>query len=171
MPTNTYHRLWCKNCVDWTLFNYCIGGEIENLHGKDVNDESNYGQYICKTCNQKHAKTLLSEIPEDKLKEQQKRFKEKRSEQTRNALNIFGGMSTSRYSGMFSAPGSVSSINESDAGLIALEKYQKERREERIKEINADIEAHKHLGRNEKCSCGSDKKYKQCCLKRIQSYY
>jgi uncharacterized protein YecA (UPF0149 family) len=60
---------------------------------------------------------------------------------------------------------------ETDAGLLAIEKVEREKREAEQEAMRLDIEAHKGLGRNEVCKCGSGLKYKKCCLKRIQGYY
>lgn len=149
MPTKIYNRLWCKHCSDWKLF-------FKEFPNKDLK---------CSDCNVVHDKTLLSEIPEDKILEQRERFKEKRSYNFRRTINMISSL-------QYGTPGYDFSddILESDAGLQSIEQYQKEKRDERLKEIKEDINAHKDIGRNEKCKCGSNKKYKQCCLIRIKSY-
>jgi uncharacterized protein YecA (UPF0149 family) len=59
---------------------------------------------------------------------------------------------------------------ETDAGLLAIEKVEREKREAEQEAMRLDIEKHRHIGRNEACPCQSGLKYKKCCLKRIQSY-
>jgi len=59
-------------------------------------------------------------------------------------------------------------IQECDAGQIKINEHKKALREaerrERQQEITFYRENFSNLGRNDKCSCGSGKKYKQCHL-------
>ena len=146
-------RLWCKTCSDWKLFGKNIGKELK-----------------CSTCETDHVDTLLSEIPEEKLFEQRKRYKEDKSRQFREAMGLMNFIGANPRA---SVPGinEIDRILESDAGQITIDKIRKEQMDLAQQKAREDIAAHKHLGRNDKCTCGSEKKYKQCCLKRIQAYY
>ena len=154
MPKIIMQRLWCKTCSDWKLF------------GKNIGDK----ELKCSTCKTDHVDTLLSEIHEEKLLEQRKRYKDDKSRQFREAMGLVNMMGLDPRG---SIPGinEIDRILESDAGQITIDKLRDEQRKIARQNALDDIAAHKHLGRNDKCSCGSEKKYKQCCLKRIQAYY
>lgn len=150
------NRLWCKTCNDWSLFSKPFTEEETGLK--------------CDKCGIEHQQTLLSEIPEDKLKEQQKRFKEKRSQKLLEAFNYMQYLGENPKATPPLLEG-YDRILEADAGILAIEKMEKEQKEAAIKAAKEDIEKHKHLGRNDVCICGTGKKYKKCCLSRIEGYY
>ena len=158
MPQIIMQRLWCKSCADWKLFDKNIGDE----------------ELKCYTCKTDHVNTLLSEIPEEKLLEQRKRYKEEKSRQFRETMGLMNMMGLNPR---MSIPGisEIDRILESDAGQITIDKLREEQRKVARQTALDDIAAHKHLGRNDKCPCVENvtlnRKYKQCCLKRIQNYY
>ena len=76
MPQIIMQRLWCKSCADWKLFDKNIGDE----------------ELKCYTCKTDHVNTLLSEIPEEKLLEQRKRYKEEKSRQFRETMGLMNMM-------------------------------------------------------------------------------
>lgn len=147
MPQIRYHRLWCQSCKDWELF------KTEN------------NSKCCKKCENPHFKTLLSDIPEDKIEEQRERYRVKS-----NATNA-KFMSTLLSGGrdMFAHDGNYVEVIESDAGLEAKREREREERN-RIREKNiAEIDKYQKAERNKPCPCNSGKKFKQCCSSRIQT--
>ena len=61
MPVREYKRLWCKTCNDWELFEQHY---------------PNWKEWFCKKCENVHEPVLISEIPEEKVLEQRKRYVE-----------------------------------------------------------------------------------------------
>jgi uncharacterized protein YecA (UPF0149 family) len=166
MPIREYKRLWCKKCNDWELF------EQQYPNWKD---------WFCQKCETVHEKTLLSEIPNEKLIEQRKRY----IEYNHTSIGKFMGemmMSSQErnlreFVHMMSPPGSdfETEIIESDAGQIQIDEELRKRREEkRQKEFEEKEEIKKGLikfkgaNRNDTCPCGSGKKYKKCCLNKVE---
>ena len=149
------HRLWCKSCNDWTIFSKNIGEQLN-----------------CSACKTDHVDTLLSEIPEEKLIEQRLRYKTERGRQFREMINSAKSIPSINIETSVALSGllEIDRILESDAGQIAIDKIRKEQLDAANKAKKADIDAHKHLGRNDKCRCDSGKKYKNCCLSRIKAY-
>jgi hypothetical protein len=165
MPIREYKRLWCKKCNDWELF------EQQYPNPKEL---------FCNECETVYANILLSEIPEEKLIEQRERYNEKQKE---SYTKLFGDFMSSpeqrnikELAHMFSPPGSdwETEIIESDAGQHTINEAKRKKREE---EINARIEEKekvkqyllkfKKIKRNDSCPCESGKKYKKCCLEKV----
>ena len=55
-------------------------------------------------------------------------------------------------------------IIESDAGLVKERKIQQENKEKMLEELRIERAKYAHLRRNDLCSCGSGKKFKNCHL-------
>ena len=164
MPTRTFYRQWCQKCQDWELF-----------HAVSYEDKT----IVCTVCKTPHAKTLLKEIPEEKLIEQRERFKAKRKAGYKNMLNELMMDQESRnileMVHMFSPPGYDDEIIEGDAGQKAIDEIYAERRRKEIEEREAKKQEAKvecaiygNTRRNDECACGSHKKYKKCCMDRIE---
>lgn len=162
MPHIDYYRLWCKTCNEYTL------------HLRDWNNP----KHTCKECKSVFIETPLFEIPEQKRIEQNERWKKANSTAAKDVYLktlLFGGALAA--TNMFGEVGSDFEIHECDAGVMDVQRME---REERIKQsIERDnirkqqrTEAARYtkLGRNDICICGSGKKYKKCCMSKIQSY-
>ena len=141
------HRTWCKTCNDWSFH---LVTENEN---------------ICETCNTVFTEIKLSEIPDEKIKEQRKRFKNNKHA---NAFGVY-----EKYSQMFNEYKPYdANYTESDAGQKAIDKEEDDFYKKRLEEIKTEREwakQYKNLGRNEKCLCDSGKKYKHCCYTRVNN--
>jgi len=165
MPTINYWRTWCKTCNDWTLHSSTgIGEEIE---------------WHCKTCKTVFTEVKHSEIPEEKLMEQRERYSEDRKKNGVLGRFMDGRLfqQSNPLIDMFREPGCDVEISESDAGQKAID-------DERVRQWNikaearrlaragelAEIVRYSKLGRNDLCLCDSGKKYKHCCLSRIESF-
>lgn len=159
-PVRTQHRIWCKTCNEFELHSR------KELFGGDK------FPLICETCNTEYSEIKLKDIPDEKLKEQRERYKITR----RNNMNdVFGSYLSIGLLQAFSQSGYEPKIIESDAGQNQIDEYKREldaekRRQRKIKEAeNEELKKKFHkLGRNEKCRCGSGKKYKKCCWIKIQ---
>ncbi len=154
MPTTYFHRLWCKTCKHWTL------------HSKAFKAES---PYKCNGCQTIHVRTLLSEIPKDKILEQRERYKKNIAE----SILMGGILMSNPLDSMFSED-FPTEIVESDAGQKKIdekiaEKRKKEYEKKELERQKQREEALKYnnLGRNDICICGTGKKYKKCCQPRI----
>jgi len=145
------HRHWCKTCNEWESF--------------EVKEE----ELTCQKCSSLFEEVDLTTIPEEKIEEQRNRFRNMRRTDFQQMMSIYQFMATNPDSDVPMLE-STTSVVEDDAGLLALEKLERERKEAEYQAKLVDIAAHKHLGRNDKCTCNSGKKYKQCCLIRIKSY-
>lgn len=152
MPQITAHRLWCKTCNDWNLFSKSFSDEEKGLK--------------CDKCNTNHVDTILTEIPDEKITEQQERFKKQRREHFEKSY-----LEYLNPSNPFEETIGIANVIESDAGILAIEKAAKEKRDMEKATAIDDMNNHKHLGRNDKCICNSGEKYKNCCLSRINNYY
>jgi uncharacterized protein YchJ len=166
MPTKELKRLWCKKCNDWELFEQ---------------QYPNCTDWFCQKCETIHEKTLLSEIPEEKLIEQRKRYVEYNH---KSANKFMGEMMMSpeqrnikELVHMFSPPGSdwETEIIESDAGQHQIDDEARRKRAEKIQkeaeekeQVKRELIKFKGVNRNDTCPCGSGKKYKKCCLNKVE---
>jgi hypothetical protein len=150
MPTITYHRVWCKNCQEYQLFH----------------------KSKCIECGIEHVPTKYKDIPKDKIMEQRERYKKSKSNAFNKLLNVY----TNPASIMFSAMEFEKDIIESDAGQKYIDDLKKQEQTERLniykkqkKDFLVELEKYTNIKRNDICICGSNKKYKKCCLSKIQS--
>lgn len=157
MSTKTFYRTWCTTCQDWELF------EFDWFH-RDIGDN----EKTCKTCGNPVDKNVdLGDIPKEKIAEQRLRYQNYRKRQFNKTMNIFTMMGIDS-NGMFrDFPGT--DIIENDAGQEAVDAEIRRLKEEEKQKRKDEIARYHGLGRNESCRCGSGKKYKKCCLSRIQS--
>jgi len=152
MPkTPAQHRKWCASCADWKPF------------------DKTEDKYNCADCKTEFVETNLSGIPTEKVEEQQNRFRNQRREDFRQMMSVYRWMQENPNQ-KYPEEIKRNEIMEDDAGLLAIEDAERAKKEAEYEAMKADIAAHKHLGRNDVCICGSGKKYKQCCLKRIKEY-
>ena len=157
MPTQYYHRLWCRTCSNWTLHDWWL---------KDDG-------YKCKDCETVHKPILLKEIPTEKILEQRKRYKEKEKESMGSmGMYLLGPTPSNPFSEDWSKP----EIIESDAGQKNIDKIKAEEQEKKAEKRRLERQKqhkealkYKNLGRNDICLCGSGKKYKKCCLDKIKA--
>ena len=88
-------------------------------------------------------------------------------------MSIFKPSSDAFCQDFFAEPGSNPIIVESDAGQEAINKIIEEERikeKERINNLKEEYNIfYKHLSRNDKCACGSGKKYKNCCINKFNT--
>ena len=141
------HRTWCKKCNKFTLHVW---------HNKT--------DLVCKTCDIIFTSYKPSEVPKELLTEQRNRYKASRRLNLQKMLtqNIV-------YDILLDINESYKpQIIECDAGqkqidLANSEEIQKYRNFKKSVE-NDYQENYSKLNRNDKCSCGSGKKYKQCHL-------
>lgn len=142
MNTKNLIRFWCHKCQDFT---------VQELKGK------------CLTCETINESYKFSDVPMDKLETQRSRY---RAAEEKNVISAFL---------ILSNPDSYSSSNKStiiedDAGQKEIDDAKRKKREEWKKEQEAKrVEYLKFKGtnRNDSCPCGSNKKYKHCCLDKF----
>jgi len=158
-PVRTLKRIWCKTCNEFELH------ETKKLFDKE---------WFCRTCDTEYSEIYLSEIPEEKLIVQRKRYTESRKRDMSDVYSMLL-MGQGLHSIGFNSGFGDSEIRESDAGqkeideiyYMKLELAREKRRVQRQEDLKLKQSFHK-LGRNDKCLCGSDKKYKKCCYSKIQ---
>lgn len=140
------YRLWCKNCNDF------------KIHNKS-NDK-----FICE-CETEYTSIKIKDIPNKKVLEQRKRYEKYRTEKFRKTLNLFSMCTFSSSGSLFDEVGGVENILiEADAGLKHEEQLILEEKQKIIQERKEELKRFKNTRRNENCLCGSNKKYKKCCL-------
>lgn len=152
------YRYYCTTCNDFSLHKE-LGNDLQ-----------------C-DCGKIHQPSLLKDIPEYKLLEQQERFRKQRTAKAIDNINAIASIyAPMNIFSMLSAPSlercdlTEIIIVESDAGLKAEEKRIKQRHFEIISERKMELNKFSNVGRNDICLCGSDKKYKKCCYSKHQSY-
>lgn len=157
MPTIVRKRAWCSTCNDWKLFT-----------DHKPNDED----WFCMTCENPHVSVKLSEIPKDKLLEQRERYKKRNREFFHKYLSFANPYQ--EIFDMLKEPGSDVEIIEADAGQKYIDEENQRARQKALAEYRENKDAAKeecikfhNLGRNDTCACGSGKKYKKCCIERI----
>lgn len=150
------HRAWCQTCADYVLYT------INPRETKEV---------VCDICTKEHIITPLEQIPRMKILEQRERYKEAKRRHMEEILKLpYRGMLMEMS--MFSPwPTPKVNITESDAGQKALDEKAKrdrqkaliewEEKQNRRKEMQKKF---KDVQRNDKCLCGSGKKFKKCCI-------
>ena len=164
MPTINKYRTWCVKCQDWQLHT------------------SRGGSDKCDVCGSEFVEVKLIDIPEEKLLEQRERYKAKEREKMEGfysklmmGTGLLGSMTDM---GFFDEDGGRARnihIQESDAGQKAIDKQklelrkqaQQQAKEKQMKDIE-DAKLFKNLGRNDKCACGSELKYKHCCMDKYK---
>jgi hypothetical protein len=163
-PQITYYRTWCKSCNDWKPFKSSF-----------INKESS----VCTVCDIEFTDITLGEIPIEKVIEQRERYtksiKLKRQKFSRGFLDlgsIFNSAVYPEMSGFYSHE-----VNEYDAGQIAIDEklaiIEGEKKMKIYEERNRqreEVSTYRMINRNDNCLCGSNLKYKKCCLSRIESY-
>lgn len=157
MPEITYKRSWCKKCNSWELF--------------QVHFNTNDNPATCENCGTEFEAYKLSEVPEDKILEQRERYKQYKKGEYEKLFQTYLSMgSLSMDSGFFTE--SAPRIIEADAGQKEINKKAAEERQKRKEALQKEYEDYavtfKPLNRNDKCACGSGKKYKQCCLPKFR---
>lgn len=140
-----YFRTWCKTCNDWELF--------YTPHFLGEPD----GETTCKQCSKPIENITLGEIPKEKILEQRKRYKEQKSRNFREMLSVFA------LGGFGGAIGGGTRIVENDAGQKLIDEERVKREAEERETFRVESLKYVNLGRNEKCKCGSELKYKKCC--------
>lgn len=168
MPTytNYKYRHWCQKCNDWKIF------DEENTFKEDK-------KLTCSECGTEHQKTLLSDIPEDKLLEQRLRYKAQQKKDLNDIYSEFlmGGYNRNPLAELFmETPSSFNTrIVEADAGQKYIDEEKRRiEAEERMKRYEERQKLliwkaqYKNVNRNDVCICGSGKKYKKCCLIEVE---
>jgi uncharacterized protein YecA (UPF0149 family) len=162
------YRHWCPDCNEWTVF------EEKGKFAEEIK--------VCKVCGLEHQKVKLSTIPKEKVQEQRERYK---TQQRNDFVDIY----SSFMDGSFANRGNILydlltespvemkvRIVEADAGQRAIDDAEKVKRQQEQEKMLAERRQqrewkaqYKELGRNDKCICGSGKKYKKCCLSKVNS--
>ena len=169
----TLYRQWCQKCQNWQLFERKV---IEGTEGENKEYE-----HLCRSCGTPHEPTRLGDIPKEKLEEQRERYNAQRRGQFTTLMNEFRmGPEERRVKELFEMFGPVATdtqIIEGDAGQKAIEELQAAKRAKAIEEKQArkqeiinECVPYKNMSRNDQCACGSGKKYKKCCMDKIEGY-
>lgn len=150
MPTpRPKHRTYCKTCKDFTI------------HTEDL---------ICQTCNTEFTSYSPSEVDNNLVEQQRERYQK---QQAKDVLGLYGAfMQGNGIEAIMSEP--KVKIIECSAGQKEIDNRRKEQREEVKRKAQEILDEYninyKHLNRNDKCTCGSGKKYKQCHLLHFRKY-
>lgn len=153
-PINKY-RTYCKTCTDFTLHTFKAKEDL-----------------ICDSCGTKATNYKLNEVAPDLIEAQRKRYKVAK-------INRMGGIYGAFMRGVgieaiMSLEDIPQRVIECDAGQDDIDRIAKQKREQEKQErldLYSEYQAkYKHLNRNDKCSCGSGKKYKHCHLQQFKSF-
>lgn len=158
-----FYRIWCKKCEDFTI--HQADDEVAVYEGSDKLEREAY----CDTCKELHSPIMLNDIPKDKLREQHIRYREFRKERFRRLINIYS-KHANVLNDMFSEPKIGMEVIESDAGLEKIEQHQRELEQQEKQRRKDEVAKYKNVSRNDLCICGSNLKYKKCCLSKITEY-
>lgn len=149
MKHKIIHRTWCKNCQNFTIQKWQENNDL-----------------VCENCSTVYTSYKPSEIPEDKLLAQRRRYIEQKRKKFHNLYGTYLNPLTSIFD--TSREIGYQNIEECDAGQKAIDDKKIQLKAEVKKETEMIIlnyqENYSKLNRNDKCSCGSNKKYKQCHL-------
>lgn len=146
MNTKKLIRFWCHKCQDFT---------IQELEGK------------CLTCETINESYKYSDVPKDKLEMQRDRY---RAAEMKNVFSPFLMLSNPDSFNLSADFSTKSTIIEDDAGQKEIDEAKRKKYEEWRKERDAKREEYlkfKGTNRNDSCPCGSNKKYKHCCLDKF----
>lgn len=152
MPTpRAKHRTYCKTCKDFTI------------HTADL---------ICQTCSTESTSYFPSEVDSNLIEQQRNRYNNQKLQNLGGLYGAFlGGYG---IHALMELDNLSERIIECDAGQKEIDNRKKEQREEakrKGQEILDDYNTnYKHLNRNDKCTCGSGKKFKQCHLLHFRKY-
>lgn len=145
MPQIRNYRTWCKSCEDWTIHSH---------------------EQKCNRCDTMFESYNLSDIPENKLEEQRVRYSLSRINSVKSIY-----VTTLSMGHNFSNSKTVTVEDDAGQGKINEErKRQRQAIKDKISEISAEHEPYSKINRNDKCLCGSGKKYKQCHLLYFREY-
>jgi len=122
----------------------------------------------CKDCKNPQEKVMSNEIPKEKILEQRKRYRAYKKNSLFGSMLFLNPRPDNPFSEKFPEP----EIIEHDAGQKSIDEtnYQKRNEEyEQNKREQAELKAKfGHLGRNDKCGCGSGVKFKKCCQLKMK---
>lgn len=154
MPTpRPKHRTYCKTCRDFTVHT---------------------AEYICENCNTEFTSYFPSEVDSNLVEQQRERYTKQR---LKEVLGLYGAfMQGNGIQAIIDSPNEfeIGKIIECDAGQKELDNRRKEQKEELKRKVQGILDDYntnyKHLNRNDKCTCGSGKKFKQCHLTYFRNY-
>lgn len=157
MPTPPKkHRTYCKDCNNFTIHSWNIEKELE-----------------CETCNTVYTPYNPSEVSRELIQQQRERYRQSEVKKVSGLYEAFmrgAGIDAIMNMETFQK----AEVVECDAGQKEIDKRKKQQKEEQrraVQEILDDYNAnYKELNRNDKCSCGSGKKFKQCHLQYFNKY-
>ena len=149
MPTPPKkHRTYCKSCKDFTIHS-------RGLFEKDLS---------CTNCDTIETGYIISEVDPQLIKQQRARYKKSRQQKLGGLYNSF--LMGVGLQAMMELEEVL--VIECDAGQNRIDEKLKQIRLKQIEEYRKIKEDYKlnygSLGRNDKCSCGSGKKFKKCHL-------
>lgn len=173
LNTVTKHRLYCRECEDYTLHDRIYVDETKH-HMYDATDYHSpisvighigpiipNSTYVDKCqCRCKHTNISIENIDKDKVQAQRKRY-------------IDSVMINKTYP---DKPNIVTDgklgyiIIEDDAGLIELNNQALEAKRKNLEEKREVVESFKGVTRNEPCPCDSGIKYKKCCMSMVNDF-
>jgi uncharacterized protein YchJ len=143
------YRTYCKTCQNFTIHSW---KSKEDIH--------------CDACDTKDTGYIINEIDPQLIEEQRKRYQRYKLEGLNSIYSKF--IKGYGLQGIMELDNIRQDIQECDAGQINIDKQKKALKEAEEMEYQQEVQWFKNnfklLGRNDKCGCGSGKKYKQCHL-------
>jgi len=173
MPSTIKKRTWCTTCQEFELFESHLTPHetiIIDSQGSEIKKTS---KTTCDTCGNEYVPYSLSEVPEEKILKQRERYRQMKKTEFIKMLSAYQDMSRTNILKDIMAEVSDRpvgyTVKEDDAGQEEIDAAERAARE--AKKL-ADIEFKERFRgaqRNDKCRCGSDNKYKKCCLPKVNA--
>jgi uncharacterized protein YecA (UPF0149 family) len=143
---------------------------VLDAEGKEIKKLS---KTSCDTCGNEYVPYSLSEVPEEKILEQRERYRQMKKTEFIKMLSAYQDMSKSNIlADMFREVSDRPvgyTVKEDDAGQEAIDTAERADREAKRREEIEFKEQYRGAQRNDKCRCGSENKYKKCCLPKVNS--
>lgn len=155
MPTPLKkHRTYCKTCENFTIHSWA---DKENL--------------ICNICDTKETGYNIKDVNPDLILLQRERYNRQKMNQLKRVYGTFTkGLG---IQALMDLDKISQDVIEDDAGQIQIDNFRRQRKlkeQQEKQELYIDyVTNYKHLNRNDKCSCGSGKKYKHCHLNNFRN--
>lgn len=154
MPTpRKRYRTYCKTCKVFT---------IHNWSGDSL---------LCNNCDTKESGYKLSEVDSGLILAQRERYNQQKMKEVSGLYGAF--MAGVGIQALMDLGDVDRGIIECDAGQKQIDEDNRLKSTERRKqkeELLEEYSTFNHLNRNDKCSCGSGKKYKKCHLEYFKKH-
>lgn len=165
---NYKYRLWCPDCKAYTLHDAVYVDEFSHpKHASLTFAENETVKYVCDTCGSVYRPTPLNEIPIEDRQRQQGFYLYSAQKELQETYRTY---SANILREIMAPPQIGYEIIETDAGYLEEARLREQDKQQQLQEMRVFVSKYVNLTRNCICTCGSNKKYKRCCLSKVQDY-